>query len=184
MDMEMTLRRAPQAGFSMIEALIAAAILLMIALGLLPLFSRSIMDNSNGNDLTQGSNHGRTQLEELIQVPFNNEAVTVPGGANELEVMDSWAMGDPDEFNDDNEGWWPDEPTDKGTVLWHRTTRVRQFSVSDLDDGRLTEDEALPGGIQANFVHLKQVEVDLENEKSNSSLGGTRQMTFRVLKPF
>ena len=182
--MEMKSRRAPQAGFSMIESLIAAAILLMIALGLLPLFSRSIMDNSNGNDLTQGSNHGKTQLEELIQVPFNNEAVTVPGGANELEVVNSWAQGDPDETNDADEGWWPPDPTDKGTVLWTRTTRVRQYSVSSLEDGRLVDGEALPGGIQANFVHLKQVEVELENAKSDSILGGTRQVTFRVLKPF
>lgn len=188
--MEMTLRRVSrktprpgaEAGFSMIEALIAAAILLMIALGLLPLFSRSIMDNSNGNDLTQGSNHGRAQLEELIQVPFNNEAVTVPGGAEMLEVVDSWAQGEPDESNDEDEGWWPDEPSDKGTVLWRRTTRVRQFSVTSLADGRLEDDESLAGGTQANFVQLKQVEVELENEKSDSILGGTRQIVFRVIK--
>lgn len=177
-------RPAATAGFSMIEALIAAAILLLIALGLIPLFSRSIMDNSNGNDLTQGSNHGKTQLEELIQVPFNNEAVVVPGGADELAVVDSWAQGDPDESNDEDEGWWPDEPTDRGTVLWRRTTRVRQFSVSELGDGRLEEDEALPGGTQPNFVHLKQVVVELENEKSDSVLGGTREVVFGVIKSF
>ena len=54
------------AGFSIIEALIAAAILLIIALGLLPLFSRSINDNVSGNDATQATNGSRTQIEELL----------------------------------------------------------------------------------------------------------------------
>ena len=39
----------------MIEALIAAAILLIIALGLMPLFTRSINDNVSGNDATQAT---------------------------------------------------------------------------------------------------------------------------------
>ena len=69
------------AGFSIIEALIAAAILLIIALGLLPLFSRSISDNVSGNDATQATNGSRTQVEEMLKVPFSNDRMTVPAGA-------------------------------------------------------------------------------------------------------
>ncbi len=70
------------AGFSIIEALIASAILLIIALGLLPLFSRSISDNVSGNDATQATNGSRTQIEEMLLVPFSNDRMTIPAGAD------------------------------------------------------------------------------------------------------
>src|SRR6476661_10686840 len=76
------------AGFSIIEALIAAAILLIIALGLLPVFSRAINDNVTGNDATQATNGSRTQLEELLQMPFNNQRVVVPAGKTDAETKD------------------------------------------------------------------------------------------------
>lgn len=180
---------ARAAGFSLIEALIAAAILLIISLGLIPLFARSIADNTTGADSTQATNHGKTQLEELIQVPFGGQDVTVPAGANLAETRESWAQGDPYEVGDPDEGWWPGQPTDKGTVLWERVTRVRQYSVSDLDDGKL--DNPLPGGTQASSVQLKEIEVELENPKRQSILrggsgGGTgrRELTLRMIKAF
>ena len=74
------------AGFSIIEALIAAAILLIIALGLLPLFSRSISDNVSSNDATQATNGSRTEVEELLNVPFNNTRIVVLNGARVVEV--------------------------------------------------------------------------------------------------
>jgi len=55
------------AGFSIIEALIAAAILLIIALGLLPLFTRSISDNVSGNDATQATNGSRTRSKSCCR---------------------------------------------------------------------------------------------------------------------
>ena len=74
------------AGFSIIEALIAAAVLLIIALGLLPLFTRSISDNVSGNDASQATNGSRTQVEELLNVPFNNDRMEVPAGATKSEA--------------------------------------------------------------------------------------------------
>lgn len=187
--MKRAARSAREAGFSLIEALIAAAILLIISLGLIPLFARSIADNTTGADSTQAANHGKTQLEELIQVPFGSEQVTVPAGAEFSETRESWAQGDPQEVGDPDEGWWPGEPADKGTVLWERVTRVRQYSISDLDDGKL--DNPLPGGTQASSVQLKEIEVELENPKRLSILrggsgggAGSRELTLRTLKAF
>jgi Tfp pilus assembly protein PilV len=158
----------------MIEALIAAAILLIIALGLIPLFSRAITDNSNGNDATQATNGGRTQLEDLLGVPFANTKLAVVG--TQTLTSDSFAMGDPAQTGDAKEGWWPGTPSDKGTVLWTRATRVRQYSVSDLTT-------PLAGDTAANFVQLKEVEVVMTNPKQGI-LGSGQGITLRILKPF
>jgi hypothetical protein len=173
--------RTREAGFSLIEAVIASFLLLVIALGLIPLFTRSIVDNSSGNDSTQASNHGRTHLEALIQVPFNSQQLSVAAGQPFSQRIDSWAQGSPDELGDASEGWWPGVPTDRGQVLWQRTTRVSQYSLSDLDDGVL--DDPQPGGAQSTFVHLKMVEVVLDSQRS-AVIGGGRDFTLRVIKPF
>ncbi|HYO12253.1 MAG TPA: hypothetical protein VE685_03545 [Thermoanaerobaculia bacterium] len=173
--------RTREAGFSLIEAVIAAFLLLVIALGLIPLFSRSILDNSSGNDSTQASNHGRTQLEELIQAPFNSQRLTVAAGQPFSGTTESWTQGNPDELGDALEGWWPGEPADRGQILWRRTTQVSQYSISDLDDGVL--DDPQPGGSQPNFIHLKQIEVVMDSQRS-ALIGGGRDLTLRVIKPF
>jgi type II secretory pathway pseudopilin PulG len=171
------------AGFSVVEALIAALILLIIALGLIPLFARALRDNTAGADATQASNHGRARLEEYQQLPFNNQALTLAPGATTLDRGESWAQGTRDAFGDDDEGWWPGTPTGRGFLLWTRNTTVRQYGINDLDDGRLND--PLPGGTQPAFVHLKEVEVRLESERPvESPLGPGRQVVFRVLKPF
>lgn len=181
-DRSATRGRVAESGFSMIEALIAAAILLIIALGLIPLFARSIVDNNSGNDATQATNHGKTQLEELIQVPFNNQKLDVPTGSTESQAVETWTQGDAAKTGDANEGWWTGAPSGKGRSLWTRTTRVRQYNISDLDDGKLDKPQA--GGTQPVFVHLKEVEVELQSAKHDSILGGSQVLTVRVLKPF
>lgn len=176
--------RSAEAGFSLIEALIAAAILLVIALGLIPLFTRSIVDNSLGNDATQASNHGKTHLEELLQLPFNNQRLTVPAGGAQLQAVDTFALGNQNQIGDAAEGWWPGAPTDKGRVAWTRTTTVRQFGIGDLDDGVLDPKEAKPGGTQPIFIHLKEVEVQMDSSRQLRLPAGNRGLTLRVLKPF
>lgn len=172
-----------QAGFSVVEALIAALILLVIALGIIPLFARALRDNTAGADATQASSHGRARLEEYQQLPFNNQALSLAPGDLALGRGESWAQGTRDAFGDGDEGWWDGSPSDRGLLLWTRTTTVRQFGITDLDDGRL--DNPLPGGTQPAFVHLKEVEVRLESERPvESPLGPGREVVFRVLKPF
>jgi Tfp pilus assembly protein PilV len=180
--------RSAVAGFSLIEALIAAAILLMIALGLIPLFARSIVDNSLGNDATQASNHGKTHLEELLQLPFSNQRLTVPAASTELAAVDTFTLGNQDQIGDAGEGWWPGAPTDKGRIAWTRTTRVRQYGITDLDDGVLDAGEAKSGGTQPIFIHLKEVEVQMDSSRQSLQADGTRgtnrALTLRVLRPF
>ena len=168
------------AGFSIIEALIASAILLIIALGLLPLFSRSISDNVSGNDATQATNGSRTQIEEMLLVPFSNDRMTVPTGATFAQAKTSYTAGALNKTGDTDEGWWT-TPAGHGSVLWTRTSEVRQYTVSDLDDGSL--DTPKPGGTEATFIHFKEVTVTVDNPKKNL-FGGSQGITLRVVKPF
>jgi Tfp pilus assembly protein PilV len=180
--LETTGTRAAAAGFSLIEALIAAAILLIIALGLVPLFSRAITDNTTGNDATQATNGGRTRLEDLMQLPFNNTRLAILAGQTESQLIDSYALGDVKQTGDADEGWWAGSPTGKGTLVWKRTTKVRQYSVSDLAvDHMLTQ--PLDGGTQAIFVQLKEIEVQIDNPKKGI-LGNGQGITLHMVKPF
>ena len=178
--------RRGEAGFSIIEALIAAAILLIIALGLLPVFSRSINDNVTGNDATQATNGSRTELEELLQMPFNNQRMVVASGATKTETKDLYtrAKADPSagayEIGDATEGWTTDA-SGRGPVLWNRTTTVQQYGITDLNDGKL--DTPLDGSTQANFVHLKQIQVLIENPKKDL-FGNGQGITLTVIKAF
>jgi hypothetical protein len=175
-------------GFSMLEVLIAGAILLFIALGLIPLFARAIRDNETGSDYTQGTNGNKSRLEESSQLPIDSSLLDVPLGLTEGQVVDSYAQGDQAKIGDAKEKWWPGAPTDKGLVLWTRTTRVRQYGIKALDkqakDYVLAPGERLPGGTEPGYVQLKEVEVVLESEKESSLFGGGRRITFRLLKPF
>ena len=174
---------AREAGFSLVESLIAALILLVIALGLIPLFARSLRDNMSGNDSTQASNHSKARLEEYLQIPFNNQAVEVAGASTQALSTESWAQGDVAQVGDTNEGWFAGAPTGRGKLLWSRQTTVRQYGITDLDDSVLGN--PLPGGTEPGFVHFKEVEVRLESERdTGNALGGGRVFTFRVLKPF
>jgi type II secretory pathway pseudopilin PulG len=178
--------RRGEAGFSLIEALIAAAILLIIALGLLPVFSRSINDNVTGNDATQATNGSRTELEELLQMPFNNQRMVVSAGQNKTETKDLYTRAKADstgayEIGDATEGWTADASS-RGPVLWNRTTTIRQYSISDLDDNG-TLDTPLDGSTSPGAVHLKQIQVQIENPKKDL-FGNGQGITLTVLKAF
>jgi Tfp pilus assembly protein PilV len=171
------------AGFSMVEALIAAGILLIIAIGLLPLFTRAISDNSSGNDATQSTNGSRTRLEEMLAPPFLHAALTLPAVGNQKETLDVFTQGDPDQTGDANEGWAPNA-SGRGRTLWNRATRVRQYSIDALADGDFDDSDRLSGSTQPIFVHLKEVEVVIDNPKQGSILGTGQGVTLRLVRPF
>lgn len=178
-------------GFSMLEVLIAGAILLIISLGLIPLFVRAIRDNETGSDYLQVTSGNKSRLEESTQLPINHTTLALPAGATEGQVVESYALGDRRRIGDTAEGWWPGAPNDKGQLLWTRTTRVHAFSVNALDreggDFTLTPDERETGSADTSDLanqNLKEVEVVLESEKDSSLFGGSRRTTFRLLKAF
>jgi hypothetical protein len=185
-------RLRASAGFSLIEMMIAAALLMFIALGLIPLFVRSIRDNETGGDFTAGSNGSKSGLEVSAQIDIlHSKVLEVPVGQTEVVVRDSWAQGDPNRIGDAEEGtWWPEAPSDKGRILWTREMTTHEYSMGDLNkqnrDYTLTpeEREIGTGGGPNTFAQLKEVEIVMESASDNALLGGGRRVSFRSLKGF
>jgi len=187
-----------EAGFSLVEALVATGILLLIAIGLIPLFASSILNNTRGSDSTVSTNFSRTQVESLLQLPFNSPSLTVPAAAGQAETDEWWAPGATGTINDAAEGWKDAAATPKpaSTVSpWARTTTVSQFSVAALADGRLDpKTEAENGATPANNVHLKLVAVEVDSAKGSVAaqdsskfgavLGGGEKIAIQAVKAF
>ncbi len=178
---------AGEAGFSLIEALIAAAILLIIAMGMVPLFKRSIDNNALGSDYTQATSYAKTNIEDLLEVPFESNDMVLPNGAGSLTnvrfLQKGIQTGAPTRWQD-----WVDTAVTTRPVIWTRTTQVRQFGVAAYDDGILDDAEALPGGTDESFVQIQEISSVLDSGKAVAGRRGgasaVGRMTFQLMKPF
>ncbi|HWM93561.1 MAG TPA: prepilin-type N-terminal cleavage/methylation domain-containing protein [Thermoanaerobaculia bacterium] len=180
MDVEVSAGKPGEAGFSMIEALIAAAILLIIAIGLIPMFTQSILNNAAGSDYTTSSVHAKDELENLQDAAFHNEALVIDSGDVELLTTDFWLPGTAglgDEL-------WTDTVPSGSEPRWTRTTGVTQYSIIAFDDGMLADAERKNGNAQPTEVHFKIIEVRLANNKAQSGLPPGPSLVYRMIKPF
>src|SRR5262245_24094540 len=92
-------RRAPgpatvTAGFSLIEVLIAMGLTGLLMVGVLPLFTKSMTNNVEGNQTTEVTNRARMHVEELMAMPIDAEELTVPDGFNELLQVDLYSSAE------------------------------------------------------------------------------------------
>lgn len=158
-------RRSSAAGFSIVEVLVAAVILAIIALGLIPLYTRSIRSNVEGFDYTQVSNFAKSRAEEYMQLPFDAPQLTVAPGDTDLEAVD---------FYSDAERKWVDALDGGDVALFTRTTTVRQFHTSDLND---------PLDGVSDQASLKEVTVEVQGSRAaGSPLGPGKSIAIRVMK--
>jgi prepilin-type N-terminal cleavage/methylation domain-containing protein len=65
-------RRDPQAGLTLIEMLIAMALMGIILLGIAPLFIASVKSNYSANEYTSIHNLARDRLEQLMNLPVTD----------------------------------------------------------------------------------------------------------------
>lgn len=184
--------RRSEAGLSIIEALVAAALLLIIAIGILPLFTRALVNNNAGNEYTKVSNFGKSRVEEAYQLPFNAAGLmTVPTGADEGVTVEHY-RSDLDEWHagavpsSPLPGPTPDNPFG-AQVPWRRTTTVRQYSSTAINDDDsdaldLQKADALTGGTDPVFIHLKEVEVTVESTRTGGPLGVGKDVLLRTFK--
>lgn len=143
-------RRQGEGGVSLIEALLAAVLFLAIALATVPMFTRSMVSNSSGNDSMRAANFARAREEEMLQLPFNHPDLTIDAGSE--KVFEEYYTLDTD--------LWMDGVIPDGVAAdWTRTTRIRQYNVDALADNQLDIAEALPAGTDPSLVHLKEIEV-------------------------
>lgn len=166
--------RDRSSGFSVVEVMIASAIFLLIAIGVLPLFTQSIKNNLSGREATEVSNHGRSKVEELLQMPFASPDMTVPTTGNVGETKEYWS--------DVEKKWKPgDSPDPSEKALWLRTIRIRQYAISDLKDNNVL-DTPLSGTAANGQVHMKEIEVEVESLREDSPLGGGKSLKVRMLR--
>ncbi len=188
--------RRRTAGFTLIEVLLGFAILLVVFAGLLPIFTRSVLNNVEGRESTQVSNLGRSQLEDRLQLAFNSWDLTIDAGT-ERQAVGYWDDGLADHLGDEE---WSDDAGQAPTALWVRTTTVRQYGINGVRDndldGILDEivglqdadrdghfDNPLAAGTPPINIHLKDVEVQLQNQ-ANLRPGEPIELTLYAYKAF
>lgn len=174
MGVEM-IRSRRERGVSLIEAVIAAGLLLVIAAGILPLFAQALSNNQSGSDSTWVSNTARTQVEELIELPFGGAAMTLTTGT-ELVTTSYYSL----EYRKWVDGEAPLDGSDP--ALWTRITTIRQYSINALDDDKLETSEALNADADPGQVHFKEIEVAVAGTRQGGPLGPSRRIAVRMLK--
>ena len=170
---------AAAAGFSLIEVLIAMGLAGLLMIGVLPLFTKSMSNNVEGNQLTEVTNRARMHVEELMALRIDAEELTVPDGDDELVQVDL--------FSPSEERWIDeDEYAEAVDPLFSRTTRVRQFNMSAVNniDLEFEDDEVLPGGTPASQVQIKEIVVRVNTGRPTflNLMGRQKAVTLRVLK--
>jgi type II secretory pathway pseudopilin PulG len=165
--------RAGDAGFSLIEVLVAALILVLVVLALVPLFAQSMNNTLAGREYSVASQFGRSRADELYQLPLESEEMLVAPGDRESVSSELW---DPDA-----DAWTATAPASPSP--WRRTTTVRQYNVNDLlQEGRLVHE--LDGGAPAPQVHLREVIVEVESEREGGAAGSGRSVTLTTVRGF
>lgn len=179
-------KAARDGGFSVVEVLLAAAVLLIVTIGILPLFARAISSNVQGQQLTEAVHRAKSEMETMIQADFNGELMTVESG----DLLSDGTPGkETIQYWSSEKGTWVDESELSTDELrtFVRTTRVRQFGIQELRQNPSTKDwTPKPGGSAESEIHLKEIEVVVttaEDEQS-SVFGPSRQLTLRTIKSF
>jgi prepilin-type N-terminal cleavage/methylation domain-containing protein len=85
----MALNRPPrgnrrEAGLTLVEMLIAVALLGIVLLGIAPLFIMSVQSNYSAYEYTSIHNLARDRLEQLMNLPFNNQQLAQGSYVNDL----------------------------------------------------------------------------------------------------
>lgn len=180
---------ASQHGFSMVEALIATAIIGFVAVGLIPLFTRSLIDNMAGADYTRVSNYSRSEEEDFYRQPFSNDYSQIVLGPGATAVSYSGSnTAQFIQYVDPTSKQWvtvtslaavPSNPQ----IVWTRTVTFRQYDVADLLDDQIFDNPLTPGSGSVNLIEAT-VQIQARTSDAVGPAGGRRSTTIRYLKAF
>jgi len=164
--------RSGEAGFSLIEGLIAALLLLVIILGVLPLVSRAMFNNLQGNDASQETNASIDGLEELLSIPLTADPLTLVAGETSKVLEDvfssrtnSWAPGNAPDVTDAQK-----QLVRTATVEWFGLADLDQESESGLTVENTTFGDPLDGGVGNGGVAFRRITMTIDNERRWSAL--------------
>jgi prepilin-type N-terminal cleavage/methylation domain-containing protein len=175
----MKIRRTPDAGgresgFSMVESLIAAAIIGIVAIGILPLFTRAMVDNMAGADYTRVTNYAKSKEEDFTRMPLLQQTIQVPAGQTQLLTT---------EYMDPASLYWVATKPPNPLAVWTRITTYTQYNLYDTDDDKMFNNP-LAGGSGIDTVHVIQGQVQVKSISAIGPLGGRRTTLVRYLKVF
>lgn len=179
---------ARDAGFSLVEALIAAALVLVISLGVMPLFTYAVVQNVSGKESTISTNFSRSTTEELIALPLDRDILRPPTGDESKEICTDYEPG---------VGW---EVVTCGAAVvgqptWARTISIQQYNINEIYDGDSaagvpTFKNPVVGYDISNsrfdsFVHVRELMVITEGQRApDSPLGKGRRVDMVNLRGF
>lgn len=165
-----------ETGLSLLELLIAMALLAVIAIGVLPLLMRAMADRNRAWEATEVSGFAQSELEPMLAASYESDVLSIDATATERLSTEVWAEGEPHLVGDANEGWTND-PTGKNKVLWERNTFVRWYGVEDLE-------APLKGDVEPTAVNLKEIQVQIVGQRQGGALGAGQELWIRVFKAF
>ena len=174
-----------EAGFSIVEGLIAALLLLIVTLGILPLFSRAMSNNVKGNDSTRQSNGAIDAFETSAALPFNSGDMNMPIGSTSVVVTDTLALkrvASPTGGGDQTISARWELPAALGSddvPVMNRQRTLQQFAFSDLADNQ-TFDDPLDGATEPRLVHFKVIDLTLQDATGAAS----RPYQLRVVQAY
>lgn len=179
--------RRPAAGFSLVEAVISTAVILVVTTGIMPLFTRSIVKNLHGRESTISTNHSRSSTEELYPLPLDREMLRPDVGDLEVKTCSKYVR---------DSGWIPITcGAATPNVDWRRSSVVQQYNIneiydSDTKDGVPTFKNPTPGYAFTDeqfdsFVHIRQVITTTEGVRGEDSpFGKGRRVDLVELRGF
>lgn len=194
--------RKGESGFSLVEGLIAAALLLVIAVSVLPVFTRALESNIAGGRSSQLSTFVSADIEAVNQMLVDRDdwSVAATGGVRDLGTM-YWdigplfgAAGVPDRLGD--EEWIADPATAQGPVMWSRNVSVRKYSLSDLQilaGTDVAEDELAAVGnpmlldqplTEDDDAHLVEVRVTIRENRAALPAASGQRITVSHFRAF
>ena len=167
-----------QGGFSMIESLIAAAIIGIVAIGILPLFTRAMVDNMAGADYTRVTNYAKSKEEDFTRVPVLQPSIQVqPGDMQEMST----------EYMDPASLYWVATKPSNPLAVWTRVTTLTQYNLYDTDDDQMFNNPIAGGTLTVgtqDTVQVIQAQVQVKSVSAIGPMGGRRTTLVRYLKVF
>jgi len=129
-------RRVGAAGYSLLEVLFSAALLLVISVSILPLFTRAMESNVAGGRATAMSTLVAADVETVGQTTVDHPDWNITSGVAVLGTQ-FYNAGVPGSDHV-GEAEWKDDHTDPGLYLWERSTAVRKYSYADVIPGTVS----------------------------------------------
>ena len=120
------------AGYSLLEVLFASFLLLVVAVSIIPMFTRALQSNLIGARASSQANFVSANLEALNEKLIDHEDYDLTGGDFVAISPQYWWLGASEGNDTLGDEQWKTTDADGGLILWQRSLEVRKYSVSDI----------------------------------------------------